>query len=222
MRPRARVRRQSDHTLESIGSAAVHRLGLRRDCFRLASLESIMKPIKGLVPLREMNGRRSRIVKPVPSNVGLAPSRRRQKGLIAHTCAIYAIEDLETGYIKIGTSRDVARRLDELQFATPSDLRAFGAFRGFEPTVRRIEELIHRRLKGTAPHVKGEWYRFTPQQAHDTIQAFAKEVGLVLADDHQYPFGDLTARLMPDNLVNDSYVGAAPRVWDTVRAAKGR
>lgn len=166
---------------------------------------------KGLVPIREANGKRSRAgARPSP-NLGFEPAMKRKKGLIAHTCAIYVIESSGGGVVKIGTARNVAIRLESLQVGQAFNLHVFGACRAEERHIRKLEGAIHKAMAGTSHHAHGEWYRLTPMQAHDTIQAFAKKAGLVLSDDHQYPFGDLTKRAEPHSMVNNSVVSGSPR-----------
>lgn len=172
-----------------------------------------LRDYKGLVPLREPNGKRSRKVGRPTLNIGFEGAKKRRKGLIAHTCAIYAIECPGLSAVKIGTARNVASRLEALQVGQTFELFVFGALRAEEQAVRKLEMSIHKALAGTPDHLKGEWYRFSVVQAHDTIQRFAEKVGLVLHDDHQYPFGDLTMRAASNRVVTDREFGGAPKIW---------
>jgi hypothetical protein len=61
--------------------------------------------------------------------------------------------------VKIGIARDVARRLSQLQSASPATLALVVAFPGDAAT----ESAIHWRF--AADRIRGEWFRESPELA---------------------------------------------------------
>lgn len=61
------------------------------------------------------------------------------------------------GYVKVGTTRNLPKRLSELQLAMPFPLIFEGVIRGNAT----IETVLHR--KWAEHHVRGEWFYIDPK-----------------------------------------------------------
>lgn len=84
---------------------------------------------------------------------------------------VYAIGKPGSSCIKIGTSRDVDRRLNQLQAGDPSQLAVLWQ----APGGAEVERALHERFAGNRLH--GEWFDFGPQRdAVREIQAAADEM----------------------------------------------
>jgi len=87
---------------------------------------------------------------------------------------IYIIAS-ELGFVKIGVAVDVAKRLRQLNAASPVELSIYAQFlitvsrypQNYEPS-RSIESTVHRRLCNF--RVKGEWFKLPPQDAAMVVQ----------------------------------------------------
>lgn len=71
--------------------------------------------------------------------------------------AIYAIQGEHGGPVKIGSTRDPAMRLRELQAASPMPLRIVRSF----PGNRVMESRLHDQLRHL--RINGEWFRDEPE-----------------------------------------------------------
>ena len=71
-------------------------------------------------------------------------------------CGVYFVQIPSSGAVKIGFSRDVARRFEALQTASPEELVFLGAVRGGIGD----EQKIHARFSAT--RVRGEWFSPSP------------------------------------------------------------
>jgi hypothetical protein len=74
----------------------------------------------------------------------------------------YVIEAVDQGLIKIGKSTDVDRRFEELQVASPHELRVLVVWNGDR------ESRLHKQFN--AHRVGGEWFRYT-DEVRDAIAA---------------------------------------------------
>jgi hypothetical protein len=81
------------------------------------------------------------------------PRRARTElaNLRGDTC-VYFVRAPKAGAIKIGVTRQLKRRLNELQIANPYELRLLGIINGGFPTERVLAERFH------PWHMRGEWY----------------------------------------------------------------
>ena len=82
------------------------------------------------------------------------------------TSVVYFLASDATGHVKIGTTRDLDRRVAELTSASPTPLRLLGAIRGDV----REERRWHRRH--VAGRVGGEWFVLGPvllAEIHDAV-----------------------------------------------------
>jgi Meiotically up-regulated gene 113 len=66
--------------------------------------------------------------------------------------AIYFIRDINADAIKIGYSRDPAKRLSNLQVGSSGRLKLIGVV----SAAQEIERVVHRQL--TEGHIRGEWF----------------------------------------------------------------
>jgi hypothetical protein len=118
----------------------------------------------GILPkIREPNGREKR------------PSRSRSGDVLA----IYV---MEAGiHVKIGMSRAPAVRAGSMQPGNAADISTAWVARGAAADIKRLEAAVHRKLRGTADHVRGEWYSMSAQRAAKTITRMARELGVCVS-----------------------------------------
>ncbi|MGB3724295.1 MAG: GIY-YIG nuclease family protein [Glaciecola sp.] len=64
------------------------------------------------------------------------------------------------GFIKIGYSSSVEKRIYDMQIGNPFDLKVEFLIEPEKATARKIEMLCHQELKSKGRHVKGEWFNF--------------------------------------------------------------
>lgn len=75
------------------------------------------------------------------------------------TCALYFIQDVGSGAIKIGISSSPRARLSQLQASRPGTLRLLAAIPGDRTAERELHaEFAHLRIRG-------EWFRAAPELA---------------------------------------------------------
>ena len=81
---------------------------------------------------------------------------------------IYMIVD-EQNCLKVGISKDPARRLKHLQTGHPTTLTLFHS-EEFECTrnhLLKVEKLLHREIGLYFKRLRGEWFNATPDQLQD-------------------------------------------------------
>lgn len=89
----------------------------------------------------------------------------------ADTRAVYFIQAVTGGLIKIGVARDPGQRLAEIQRMCPVPLRIVGSI----PRVGHAGEAdLHKRFAASRRH--GEWFEATPELC-DYIRAYATSAG---------------------------------------------
>ncbi|MBK1642199.1 hypothetical protein CKO12_09970 [Chromatium okenii] len=83
---------------------------------------------------------------------------------------VYAIQECETGHIKIGISKDPERRVKQLQTANSQELRLLH----YVPAPNRFqdEQLAHTQ---TPNHIRGEWFDCGVEKAVNVIEYVTKE-----------------------------------------------
>ncbi len=81
---------------------------------------------------------------------------------------VYFAHNQEVGAVKIGSSGDVNARLDALQIASPHELILMGTL----PGGRREEKRLHQLFD--AMHMRGEWFRATPELLDDVGRLLAE------------------------------------------------
>lgn len=119
--------------------------------------------------------------------------------MITQPCYLYVIQ-VETGQIKIGIARDIAKRLSELQTGNHQRLSIAYLFQcaSGEAAVR-LEELLHTRYQ--SQHIRGEWFDIRPQQIQSDIEfasQFLDVVGNV--EVHRYQVGHLVPKRVKSRL----------------------
>lgn len=90
---------------------------------------------------------------------------------------LYVVEGAP-GLFKIGISRDVARRVMQLQTANPTTLRLLARFP--VPDARSLERDLHARL--TNRRVRNEWFQLSPEDVQQLLSAAATASNLPEAD----------------------------------------
>jgi hypothetical protein len=113
------------------------------------------KYFRGGTPIEDMRAwrkeARSRNVRPLDVLFQATPPPRVETG--GYVYFVQMFND-----IKIGSTRDVARRLEELQTAHAQTLRLVGHFYATQP--RRIEAQLQKEFHES--RARGEWFRMTP------------------------------------------------------------
>jgi hypothetical protein len=80
---------------------------------------------------------------------------------------LYAIQDCQSGYIKLGYSADPKQRLRELQTGNSGALQLIHSARIREDRARLVEQQLHRELNHH--RVRGEWFDLTESRAQGMI-----------------------------------------------------
>jgi len=79
---------------------------------------------------------------------------------------VYLIADPTFGLrVKVGTTRDVTRRLNELQTGSSTDLHLITAVAYSSKTADEVEQMIHR--KYASKNVRGEWFDLSPEDVKE-------------------------------------------------------
>jgi hypothetical protein len=101
--------------------------------------------------------------------------------------AIYIIQ-IGTDAVKIGISTDPSVRIKELQVGHEKSLRAVWVAWMREPDAVHAEKVIHRKLKATVNHARGECYFMATDTAIAAVQCILE---------------DMECRYMTDDRVRD-------------------
>ena len=80
---------------------------------------------------------------------------------------IYVI-GTDTGYQKIGISKDVNKRLSALQTGNPNKLKIHYSEEVQDDRAYLIEQQIHKEIK--LHNISGEWFDITPIEAMQEVQ----------------------------------------------------
>lgn len=88
-----------------------------------------------------------------------------------HVNSFIYIMIAENGLLKIGKSRNPKRRLLDLQPGSPVIITLHKVFCVAYREVSQIETLVHKRLKSSKRHVRGEWFDATIEEAVSCITA---------------------------------------------------
>jgi len=67
-------------------------------------------------------------------------------------CFVYLVREIQSGRLKIGTTQDLAKRLDQLQTGNPDDLEVVAWVKGSYS----VEAMLHEKFSYTK--VRGEWH----------------------------------------------------------------
>lgn len=91
--------------------------------------------------------------------------------------SVYIISAGDGVSLKIGVSRDTARRLIDLQVGHERVLRLFWEARfATRAEAFSVEKETHRRLRGTSPHCRGEWYRLDEETASEAVRSVIRDL----------------------------------------------
>jgi hypothetical protein len=91
----------------------------------------------------------------------------RRFWFISKCMYLYAIQDTQSGYIKLGYSSDPEQRLRELQTGNSGALRLIHRARIREDRARTVEQRLH--LELNHHRVRGEWFDLTESRARGMI-----------------------------------------------------
>lgn len=83
--------------------------------------------------------------------------------------AIYVI-CVEDHAVKIGISNTPGNRVVAIQTGQDRLVTVYWAIRASEEEARSVEQAIHKRLRGSNLHLRGEWYLMSPAQAVAEIE----------------------------------------------------
>ena len=89
--------------------------------------------------------------------------------------AVYVIEAFPS--LKIGISRDPAKRARQLQVGQDREVCVFWAIRLAASDAQKVETEVHRRLGSRNIHMRGEWYAFSPMEARAEIERVIGDLG---------------------------------------------
>lgn len=103
-------------------------------------------------------------------------ARSMADGAIDGVCIYFALE-CRSGSVKIGVTENLKRRLAAIRTNSPHEIVLLAQIPGDE----RLETYVHDSL--SACHIRGEWYRFTPEMFSiiETLRAGAP----VLSEEEQ-------------------------------------
>jgi hypothetical protein len=106
-----------------------------------------------------------------------------------NTAAVYVIckGDYE---VKIGVSKNVGNRSLNLQSSNSQELRIYWAVRFDKPDAYRLETMLHKDLRKTVSHIRGEHYMMSGAQAVDIIKRYAKKLQLKMIPDLNFGYGE--------------------------------
>jgi hypothetical protein len=94
------------------------------------------------------------------------------------TAAIYIMRAVDR--IKVGVSQFPAYRNDELKKQTKMNIEIQWVARGIESEVRELEQAVHKLLRKSPFHIRGEWYRASVDSVANVVLALAKQRGIIL------------------------------------------
>ncbi len=101
-----------------------------------------------------------------------------------HCC--YIIGAVELPYVKIGRSKRVLKRINDLQVGNPLKLQFLGGVWCNEPASIAIEYETHQVLMEFEFHLRGEWFDVSPQDALSVMLKNAERHDLVTIELAEY------------------------------------
>lgn len=125
-----------------------------------------------VLALREPNGR--------------IPSLR--EAIDGDSTAVYVIAK-GNAEVKIGVSKNVANRSLGLQTSNSAELNVFWAVRLERADAFRLEKHIHKKLRQTLSHLRGEWYALSPETAVEIVRSAAKKLQFKTEVDLRFGLG---------------------------------
>jgi hypothetical protein len=105
------------------------------------------------------------------------------------TVAIYVISKGDSE-VKIGLSKNVGNRSLGLQTSNSAELNVYWAIRLDRADGYRLEAMIHKELRATINHLRGEWYAMAPETAAKIIKNAIKKLQLKTIRDIRFGFGE--------------------------------
>lgn len=96
--------------------------------------------------------------------------------------AVYIIGAEELIPIKIGRTKDVWRRIEQMQTGNPYRLNLYGAFWGKKAAVYSLEWHVHKVLREFGLCESGEWFSVEPEIAEELVRKIIKDRGLSLME----------------------------------------
>jgi hypothetical protein len=118
------------------------------------------------------------------------------------TAAIYIMRAVDR--IKVGVSKNPAYRNDELKKETKQNLEIEWAARGREEDVRALELALHRLMRKSPFHIKGEWYSASVASVAELVLKLARQRGVELDRERM-----ATAKREPPIMVADPRKGSS-------------
>ena len=83
---------------------------------------------------------------------------------------VYVMQDAGSGSVKIGVSNNVAVRSEQIEYERKCSVDIFWHVGVPFDKGMTLEQSVHRRLKRTECHKRGEWYIIDPEVAVDVIK----------------------------------------------------
>ncbi len=139
------------------------------------------------VKAREPNGEDWRDRNPLAAK----PMRRPKLGDLAFgekSAAVYVIS-LDDVVVKIGLSNDPAARARGIQTSQDRAVSVYWAVRLAYADAKKLEKQVHKELRTTINHARGEWYMLAPETAKQVIERIADDLGLTTKIDLAFGWG---------------------------------
>lgn len=91
--------------------------------------------------------------------------------------AVYVMS-IDDVVVKIGRSANPSARALAIQTAQDREVSVYWAVRLPRLDANNLEKHVHRRLRATLNHSRGEWYMMAPETAKAVIESAIVELGL--------------------------------------------
>lgn len=113
--------------------------------------------------------------------------------------SVYFIQAAENGPVKIGVADDPVKRITALQTAHHENLRLIRLLDGDS----ELEKVLHRRFSDI--HVRGEWFRFTPELLSDELGVDLPLPILSAVRENKYPDSAIGRWLFEKNIPRSAF-----------------
>jgi hypothetical protein len=131
---------------------------------------------------RTAKGRiRDNLNRTIAATLSVAAAQRGESAhgmMLPGTAAIYIMRAEDR--IKVGVSKHPAYRSDKLRLQYGFGLVIEWAARGDDKQVRALELTVHRLLRKSPYHIKGEWYRASVESVAELVMKVARRDGVKL------------------------------------------
>ncbi len=133
-------------------------------------------------------GRKRKIGTRVASGA-LSRTREKRGPHAIDTASIYILSADEYS-VKIGVSMNPRQRAKDIQVSQDRNICVYWATIMLKPYAYLVETALHKRLRGSVGHLRGEWYLYSPAQAVALVKSEIKAQGFNSIPCPEYGFGD--------------------------------